>query len=71
MSIKCPLLLTCTNRDPQRLVTYTIIKTKIILVCLKMDDSIYENASTPKIENEAICISDNFKGILIRVVSLH
>ena len=44
---------------------------KIILVCLKMDDFIYENMSTPAVEDKAMCISDNSKGILIRVVSLH
>lgn len=59
------------DRDPQRLVTYIIIKTKVILVCLKMDDSIYETMSTLVIENKAICISDNSKGVLIRFVSLH
>lgn len=53
------------------MVTYTIIKAKIILVCLKMDDFIYENMSTPAVEDKAMCISDNSKGILIRVVSLH
>lgn len=71
LSIKCPFLLTWTKRDLQILVTYTIIKAKIILVCLKMDDFIYENMSTPAVEDKAICISDNSKGILIRVVSLH
>lgn len=54
------------NRDSQRLVTYTIIKTKVILVCLKMGDFIYENVSIPAIENEAIYIFDNSKSILTR-----
>lgn len=71
LSIKCPLLLKWTKRDPQSLVTYTTVKTKVILACLKMDDFIYENVSTPAVEDEAICISDNSKDILIRVVSLH
>lgn len=71
LSIKCPFLLKWAKRDLQILVTYTIIKAKIILVCLKMDDFIYENMSTPAVEDKAMCISDNSKGILIRVVSLH
>lgn len=54
------------NRDSQRLVTYTIIKTKVILVCLKMDDFIYENVSIPAIENKAIYIFDISKNILMR-----
>lgn len=54
-----------------KLVTYTIIKTKVVLVCLKMDDFISENVSISAVEDEAICISDNSKGTLIRVVSLH
>ena len=71
LSIKHPFLSKWTKRDPQSLVTYKIIKAKIILVCLKMDDFIYENMSTPAVEDKTICISDNSKGISIRVVSLH
>lgn len=53
------------------MVTYIVIKTKVTLLCLKMNDFIYEIEKAPAAENEAICIFDNSRRSLIKVVPLH
>lgn len=52
------------------MVAYTIIKTEVILVDFKIDDFSYDSVNTPEVKNEATCIFDNSKGILVSMICI-